>query len=203
MIKENISVRLPTEYGDFQMKLFMDPRDGKEHLVLVHGDITSGHDILLRIHSECLTGDVFRSLRCDCGAQLNSALEQIAEESAGILIYLRQEGRGIGLFEKMKAYALQDEGHDTVEANILLGHQADERDYGMVPEILRQLGIKSVRLITNNPDKVTALLEGDILVQERVLLPVAVNKENVGYLRVKAQKMRHLLNLDEVCFVDR
>ncbi len=202
MIKENISVRLPSEYGDFQMKLFMDPKDGKEHIVLVHGDISSGRDVLVRIHSECLTGDVFGSLRCDCGAQLNYALEQIVEEGAGILVYLRQEGRGIGLFEKLKAYALQDKGHDTVEANILLGHQADERDYGMVPDILRQIGIHSVRLITNNPDKVKALREGNILVKERISAPLAVNKENVSYLRVKAQKMRHLLNLDEVCFAD-
>lgn len=202
MIKENISVRLPTERGYFQMKLFLDPRDGKEHLVLVHGDISSGSDILVRVHSECLTGDVFGSLRCDCGAQLDNALEQIVEEGAGVLIYLRQEGRGIGLFEKMKAYALQDKGHDTVEANIMLGHQADERDYSMVPEILRQIGVKSVRLITNNPDKVKALLEGNIHIQERVLAPLAVNKENISYLRVKAQKMRHLLNLDEVCFAD-
>lgn len=197
-MKEDVSVRLPIANGDFEMKLFSDPKDQKEHVVLVHGDIHARPDVLIRIHSECLTGDVFGSLRCDCGAQLRHGLEQIVSEGAGILIYLRQEGRGIGLREKMKAYQLQDQGYDTVEANLLLGHGADERDYGIVPLILESLGVNSVRIITNNPDKVHALRAANINVVERVSAPLSVNKENRSYLRVKAEKMRHTICLDEV-----
>lgn len=197
-MKEDISVRLPIAHGDFEMKLFCDPKDQKEHVVLVHGDVLARPDVLIRVHSECLTGDVFGSLRCDCGAQLRNGLDQIVAEGAGVLIYLRQEGRGIGLREKLKAYQLQDQGYDTVEANLLLGHQADERDYTIVPRILASLGVNSVRIITNNPDKIGALRAGNINVVARVSAPLSVNKENRSYLRVKAEKMRHAIPLDEV-----
>lgn len=189
---DTISTRLPLASGLFTMKVFCDPHDHKEHVILVRGDVRQQENVLVRIHSECLTGDVFGSLRCDCGPQLQNAIAQIAKAEAGVLIYLRQEGRGIGLIEKLKAYQLQDAGHDTVEANLLLGHQADERSYSIVPEILRSLEIKSINLITNNPTKLKAIEEAGFPVT-RIASPLVINAENANYLRSKALKMQHMI----------
>ena len=169
--------------------------DDKEHLALVHGDISGEENILVRIHSECFTGDVLGSLRCDCGEQLHKALQMIAAAGSGIIIYLRQEGRGIGLLDKLRAYNLQDEGYDTVDANIMLGHQADSRDYTIAALILGDLDVHSIRLLTNNPDKIEKLQALGIAVTERVAVPTLVNAENAGYLRTKVERMRHLLDL--------
>jgi 3,4-dihydroxy 2-butanone 4-phosphate synthase/GTP cyclohydrolase II len=169
--------------------------DDKEHLALVHGNISGKENVLVRIHSECFTGDVLGSLRCDCGEQLHQAMQMIAAAGSGIIIYLRQEGRGIGLLDKLRAYNLQDEGYDTVDANIMLGHQADSRDYTIAALILGDLDVHTVRLLTNNPDKIEKLQALGITVTERVAIPVLVNAENAGYLRTKVERMRHLLDL--------
>ena len=169
--------------------------DDKEHLALVHGDVSNQENVLVRIHSECFTGDVLGSLRCDCGEQLQRAIQMVAAAGSGIIIYLRQEGRGIGLLDKLRAYNLQDEGYDTVDANIMLGHQADSRDYTIAALILQDLDVHSVRLLTNNPDKIEKLEALDIAVTERVAHPAGVNAENAGYLRTKVERMRHLLDL--------
>lgn len=190
-----VSARIPTEYGEFKLVYYSNTHDDKAHLAFYMGDLSKGEDILVRLHSECLTGDVFGSLRCDCGEQLDQSLQLIAEGGQGIVVYLRQEGRGIGLLQKIHAYNLQDEGHDTVDANLLLGHQADERDYTVAVRILEDLGIKSVRLITNNPDKISSLEAAGIKVNDRVELDNFVNPENSGYLLTKAQRMNHLLPL--------
>lgn len=188
------SVRLPTEHGEFVLNLYIDPIDGKEHMALVMGDVGSITSPLTRIHSECFTGDVLGSTRCDCGFQLNHALDSIAKEEVGVLLYLRQEGRGIGLAEKLKAYALQDKGYDTVQANVMLGHKPDERDYSLAGKILKSLGVTSVKLITNNPDKLESLEAQGITVAERVSSPLAVYAENHSYLATKASKLRHLFD---------
>ncbi|MEX2365285.1 MAG: GTP cyclohydrolase II [Pseudohongiellaceae bacterium] len=198
-----VSTRIPTEYGEFQLAYYNNNVDGKAHLAFYMGELSgkfngklsAGEDILVRLHSECLTGDIFGSLRCDCGEQLNRSLELIAREGRGVLVYLRQEGRGIGLKQKMHAYNLQDEGHDTVDANLLLGHQADERDYTVAVRILEDLGITSVRLITNNPHKISSLEAAGIMVNDRVALDNFANPENSRYLRTKAQRMNHILHL--------
>jgi GTP cyclohydrolase II len=161
------------------------------------GEIGDGSDILLRIHSECFTGDVLGSLRCDCGEQLDRALQRISEEGRGVIVYMRQEGRGIGLSKKIEAYNLQDAGHDTVEANILLGHQADEREYSLAARILEDLGVHSVRLMTNNPLKIRALESEGVQVVERIVVPSTVHPENQNYLRTKARRMDHMLTVDE------
>jgi 3,4-dihydroxy 2-butanone 4-phosphate synthase/GTP cyclohydrolase II len=169
--------------------------DDKEHLALVMGDVRGKSGVLVRVHSECFTGDVLGSMRCDCGEQLHLAMELISEEGQGVLIYLRQEGRGIGLMDKLRAYNLQDEGYDTVDANLLLGHQADEREYTMAARILADLQIKSVRLLTNNPVKIKTLRNWGIRVRKRVLLPPTVNAENERYLTTKVKRMHHMLDL--------
>lgn len=189
-----VCARIPTEVGEFQLCVF-ETFDGKEHLAISTGEIEGKEDVLTRVHSECFTGDVLGSQRCDCGEQLQTAMGIIAEKGAGVLIYLRQEGRGIGLVEKMKAYNLQDEGYDTVEANLMLGHQADERDYTVAAEILEDLGVSSIQLITNNPAKINALKELGINVSQRVALNPTINNENEKYLKTKVQRMNHLLNL--------
>jgi 3,4-dihydroxy 2-butanone 4-phosphate synthase/GTP cyclohydrolase II len=181
--------RLPTPEGEFQLVLYRTP-DEKEHLALTLGAV-AGEDILVRIHSECLTGDVLGSTRCDCGGQLHRAMEVLAQEGRGVLIYLRQEGRGIGLHDKLRAYILQDQGFDTVEANLILGHQADEREYSAAADILRDLGVTSVRLLTNNPSKIEAMQELGIPVRSREPLHSPVTSENAGYLRAKAERLRH------------
>ena len=192
-VNRAVSARIPTEHGEFELVYYSNNSDDKAHLAFCTGDLSGGEDILIRMHSECLTGDVFGSLRCDCGEQLDRSLELIAKEGRGALIYLRQEGRGIGLQQKIHAYNLQDAGHDTVDANLLLGHQADERDYTVAVRILEDLGIRSVRLITNNPVKISALEDAGIKVSDRVELDSFENEENTRYLTTKVQRMNHLL----------
>jgi len=191
----NVQARIPTAYGTFFLYDYTDQRNGKEHLALVMGDVAACENVLVRVHSECMTGDTFRSLRCDCGEQLHMAMERIAMAKRGVLIYLRQEGRGIGLIDKLRAYNLQDKGYDTVEANLLLGHQADEREYWAAAAILEDLGVRSVHLLTNNPAKIEALRSYNIPINERVPLQPTIHAENATYLRAKVARMRHLLQL--------
>src|SRR5947209_492732 len=195
-VTQKAAARIPTLVGESQLRLYASNLDDKEHLALVIGGVVDQHDVLVRVHSECFTGDVLGSLRCDCGAQLSQAMRLIAREGQGILIYLRQEGRGIGLLNKLRAYNLQDQGYDTVEANLMLGHGADERDYTIAALILKHLSIRSVRLLTNNPLKTEGLQESGIVVRARVPLQSGVTSENAAYLLTKAQRMRHLLSLD-------
>lgn len=183
--------RLPTRWGEFEMHGFEDAEAGKEHLVLTLGDIGNGEPVLARVHSECLTGDALFSMRCDCGAQLEAALKAISEEGRGALLYLRQEGRGIGLMNKIKAYKLQDAGADTVEANEALGFGADMRDYSICQAMLQHLGIQQLKLMTNNPRKVRALSEQGISVVERLPLKTGANPHNAKYLQTKAGKLGH------------
>jgi GTP cyclohydrolase II len=190
------SARVPTSVGESQLCLYASNLDDKEHLALLVGNVADQDDVLVRVHSECFTGDVLGSLRCDCGPQLDQAMRLIANEGRGVLIYLRQEGRGIGLLNKLHAYNLQDQGYDTVEANLLLGHGADERDYTIAALILKDLGVHSVRLLTNNPLKTEGLQKSGIMVNARVPLQSGVTSENAAYLLTKAQRMRHLLSLD-------
>jgi len=195
IVARKIATRIPTAAGEFQLLLYLDPRDGKEHLALVHGQVSGKSEVLVRIHSECFTGDVLGSLRCDCRAQLHLAMAQIARQDAGVILYLRQEGRGLGLLDKLRAYNLQDQGYDTVEANLLLGHAADARDYRVAAHILRDLEVKSIRLLTNNPDKVEGLAALGINVTARLPLETPVKPENTGYLQTKAARLGHCLNL--------
>jgi 3,4-dihydroxy 2-butanone 4-phosphate synthase / GTP cyclohydrolase II len=193
------STTLPTVHGDFVAHGYRSTVDGSEHVALVEGDLGDGTDVLTRVHSECLTGDALGSLRCDCGPQLQAALAAVADEGRGVVVYLRgHEGRGIGLLHKLRAYSLQDGGRDTVDANLELGLPADSRDYGTGAQILADLGIKSVRLLTNNPRKHTGLESYGIGVSERVAMPVAPNPANIGYLLTKRDRMGHdLPHLDE------
>ncbi len=196
-VTRKTSARIPTAVGEFQLFYYGDEADA-EHLALVYGQVKGRRDVLVRVHSECFTGDVLGSRRCDCGAQLQLALNQIAEAEAGVLIYLRQEGRGIGLLDKLRAYNLQDQGYDTVDANLLLGHQADERDYQVAAEILQDLEVASIQLLTNNPHKIESLEESGIEVTFRLPLQTGVNPENAHYLLTKARRMQHLLVLEEL-----
>lgn len=190
-----LNARLPTAEGEFRIYVFKDSRN-KEHLALVMGEIQEKKDYLVRIHSECLTGDVFGSLRCDCGEQLRQSIQMISEEGSGIIIYLRQEGRGIGLTKKLQAYNLQDNGYDTVEANIVLGHKPDERDFTLVASILIELGVKSIRLISNNPEKFTPIIDAGIKVKSRIPVAPRLTPENLFYLRTKASKLNHTIDFD-------
>lgn len=187
------SCRLPTPFAVFDMHGFEEIESGQEHVILSLGDVGGGEPVLARTHSECLTGDALFSMRCDCGYQLETALESIAKEGRGVLMYLRQEGRGIGLLNKIKAYNLQDQGADTVEANEQLGFAADMRDYSICGPMLQHLGINALRLMTNNPRKVTALEEVGINVVERLPIEVGRNPYNDGYLSTKANKLGHWL----------
>jgi GTP cyclohydrolase II len=189
-----VCARIPTHHGEFQLCIYQEGETGKEHLALVMGDPEGKEDVLVRVHSECFTGDVLGSLRCDCGEQLQRAMAMIAESGEGAIIYLRQEGRGIGLEEKLRAYNLQDQGYDTVEANLALGHQADERDYTSAARILENLGIRSIALITNNPGKIEALDSMGMKICRRIPLSPTINPENLHYLSTKAERMRHLLD---------
>lgn len=190
-----VSARIPTGWGDFQLCLYQNDLDEKEHLAFIFGQIQGQENLLARVHSECFTGDVLGSNRCDCGEQLNYALCKIANTGSGVLIYLRQEGRGIGLLEKLRAYNLQDQGLDTVEANLALGHQADLRDYSIAAAILADLGVHSIQLLTNNPAKIDDLTKHGVKVTQRVGIEPTVNVENLEYLRTKVDRMDHLLNI--------
>jgi GTP cyclohydrolase II len=191
------SSRLPTLWGDFQIHGFDDPDTQKEHIALSMGDVGDGNPVLVRIHSECLTGDALFSMRCDCGPQLEAAMKRIAEEGRGVILYLRQEGRGIGLLNKIKAYHLQDSGADTVEANEQLGFGADMRDYSICKSMLNHLQVRKIRLMTNNPRKVKALVAMGFDVVERLPLQPGSNPHNARYLATKAGKLGHLFN-DEI-----
>jgi 3,4-dihydroxy 2-butanone 4-phosphate synthase/GTP cyclohydrolase II len=185
--------RLPTEFGDFRVVAYNNDVDRREHVALIKGDVDGQEDVLVRMHSECLTGDVFHSLRCDCGQQLHTSLRRIEEEGQGVLVYMKQEGRGIGLLNKIRAYQLQESGADTVEANELLGFPADLRDYGIGVQVLLDLGIKSMRLMTNNPKKIIGLQGYGLSVTEQVPITVTPNRHNASYLRVKREKMGHMI----------
>ena len=187
------SSRLPTRWGAFVIHGFDDPVSNKEHVALTAGDVAGDEPVLVRIHSECLTGDALHSLRCDCGAQLEAAMRKVAEEGRGVILYLRQEGRGIGLINKIKAYHLQDQGADTVEANERLGFGADMRDYSVCKSMLNHLQVKNIRLMTNNPRKIAALESLGFNVVERVPLQLDSNPHNAKYLATKAGKLGHLM----------
>ena len=189
------SPRLPTAYGDFEIRAYRSQVTGEEHIALVMGEITEEVPTLVRVHSQCLTGDMFASMRCDCGPQLHTALEAISREGRGVLVYLLQEGRGIGLFNKLKAYELQDQGHDTVEANEKLGFRPDQRNYGIGAQILRDIGVRRMRLLTNNPSKYVALSGYGLEITERVPLEIPPTENTRDYLRAKREKLGHLLDL--------
>ncbi len=196
LVERVTEAELPTRWGDFRIVAYRSSIDPDEHVALVRGDIASLEPVLVRVHSQCVTGDVFHSMRCDCGDQMERALEMIQEAGRGVFLYMRQEGRGIGLHNKLRAYALQDQGMDTVEANEALGFPADRRDYGIGMQILADLGLKEIRLLTNNPDKRAGLEAYGLQVVERVSLEVPPNSHNIRYLRTKHEKMGHLLELD-------
>ena len=192
--------KLPTAYGEFKVIAYKSNTDPDEHLAVVMGDVATDEPVLVRVHSQCLTGDVFGSIRCDCGEQIQMAMKIIAAEGRGVVLYMRQEGRGIGLHNKIKAYALQDKGMDTVEANLALGFKADQRDYGVGAQILVDLGIRNMRLMTNNPKKMSAFLSFGLKITEQLPITTEPNKHNRRYLRTKQDKMGHLLNvLDTDC----
>ena len=193
VVKCVASTKLPTEYGVFQLHAFENQIDNQTHIVLVHGDIGDGEDLLVRVHSQCLTGDVLRSVRCDCGAQLDKALCRIATEGRGVLLYLSQEGRGIGLVNKIRAYGLQDQGLDTVEANERLGFKPDQRDYGIGVQILREIGVHSMRLLSNNPRKLVAIEGYGLSVTEWLPLEIPPSPSNLRYLTAKRNKLGHVL----------
>jgi len=186
-------IKMPTEYGDFDLHLYRSNLDGQHHLALVRGDVAAKKNVLVRVHSECLTGDVFGSRRCDCGPQLHQAMRQIAKEGQGVIVYMRQEGRGIGLGPKIQAYKLQENGYDTVEANLKLGFKMDLREYGLGAQIMVDLGLKTIRLLTNNPKKVVGLDGYGLEIVEQVPIRVKANPHNAGYLKTKREKLGHLI----------
>jgi len=187
------TVKMPTDYGDFNLHLYRSKVDGQNHLALVRGDIAGRKNVLVRVHSECLTGDVFGSRRCDCGPQLHQAMRQVADAGCGVIVYMRQEGRGIGLAPKIQAYKLQEQGYDTVEANEKLGYGMDLREYGLGAQILVDLGLKTIRLLTNNPKKIVGLAGYGLKIVEQVPIKVKPNPHNERYLKTKREKLGHLL----------
>jgi 3,4-dihydroxy 2-butanone 4-phosphate synthase/GTP cyclohydrolase II len=187
------AARLPTEYGEFDIVAYDDSADGKTHVALVHGDLRGGENVLVRVHSSCVTGDIFHSARCDCGPQLDTAMRRIVAEGRGILLYLNQEGRGIGLANKIRAYSLQDEGFDTVEANERLGFPADTREYGVSVRILLDLGVQSVRLLSNNPRKLAGVAGDGLSVSERIPIEIPASEHSRRYLKTKKDKLGHEL----------
>ncbi len=195
LVEQGVEVDMPTDYGHFRLIPFRQKDGGLEHIALIKGDVADGRPVLVRVHSSCATGDIFGSMRCDCGHQLHKAMEMIEREGRGAIVYLNQEGRGIGLMDKIRAYKLQEEGLDTVEANLHLGHRADERDYGVGAQILGLLGIRKMRLMTNNPVKRTGLEGFGLEVVENVPIEVAVNPYNLRYMTTKKQRMGHDLHL--------
>lgn len=195
LIRKAADAKMPTVHGEFRIVAFENSISKEHHVALVKGDVTTDEPVLVRVHSECLTGDAFHSLRCDCGEQLNAALMKIAEEGRGILLYMRQEGRGIGLVNKIRAYELQDQGKDTVEANVLLGFPPDLRDYGIGAQILCDLGVKKIKLLTNNPKKLVGLKGYGLEVVERIPLQIEGNEVNSFYLKTKKEKMGHLFDV--------
>lgn len=194
LIERQIEVEMPTEYGDFRLVAFRQKNTGREHLALVKGEWSEEDNILVRVHSSCMTGDIFGSCRCDCGEQLHSAMQKIEKEGKGVIVYMNQEGRGIGLMNKLRAYKLQEEGLDTVEANIKLGFKMDERDYGVGAQILRDLGVRKMRLMSNNPKKRSGLIGYGLEIVENVPLQVNPNPHNLAYLKTKKAKMGHELD---------
>lgn len=196
LVKVECSAKLPTDSGTFELVGFDNQLDGKEHIALVKGNVSGKENVLVRIHSECFTGDILGSYRCDCGSQLKRAMREIEAKGEGIILYLRQEGRGIGLVNKIKAYRLQDNGYDTVEANLALGFEEDERDYAIAAQMLKALGVKSVTLMTNNPAKISGLESYGIKVEKRAEIEITPNNVNEKYLRTKFEKMGHKLHFD-------
>lgn len=197
LIEHILDVKMPTKVGDFDLHLFREINSGKEHLALVKGEWTENEAILTRVHSSCMTGDIFGSCRCDCGPQLDKSMELIEEEGKGVIIYMNQEGRGIGLLNKLRAYKLQEEGYDTLEANIKLGFKGDERDYGIGAQILRYLKVKKMKLMSNNPTKRTGLIGYGLEIVENIPLEIESNEHNELYLKAKRDKMGHSLNLNK------
>ena len=197
LVEKVVDVHMPTEWGDFQLHAFKDKSNDMDHLALVKGTWEKDEAVLVRVHSSCLTGDIFGSCRCDCGSQLHSAMEQIEKEGKGVIVYMNQEGRGIGLVNKLKAYKLQEGGMDTMEANIELGFKADGRDYGIGAQILRELGVSKMRLMSNNPQKRTGLIGYGLEIIENVSLEIPSNVHNKGYLQTKRDKMGHNLKIDK------
>ena len=197
IVEKGVEVNMPTEYGHFHLIPFRQKSNGLEHMAIIKGELHEDEPVLVRVHSSCMTGDILGSLRCDCGEQLHKALQMIEKEGKGVVVYLNQEGRGIGLMEKMKAYKLQENGMDTVDANLCLGHQADERDYGVGAQILREIGVHKMRLLTNNPVKRVGLEAYGLEIIENVPIEVTPNEYNERYLKTKKERMGHTLHFSK------